>query len=55
LFFLVFNTQRLALGFSVQPWRMPTSEAEAQLNGLTLPPHEAVSKRFWAYGLPRVA
>ncbi|MFC9760077.1 hypothetical protein ACFU9B_44635 [Streptomyces sp. NPDC057592] len=55
LFFPVFNTQRAALGFSIQPWRMPTSRAEAHLNGLPLPLHEAASKRFWAGGLPRVA
>lgn len=54
LFFPVFNTQRLALGFSTQPRRVPAAQAEAHLNGIPLPLHEAASKRFWAFG-PRVA
>ncbi|MFE0577739.1 hypothetical protein [Streptomyces sp. NPDC058874] len=55
LFLPVFNTRRLALGFSADPWRMPASRAEADLNGIPLPLHEAASKRFFASGLPWVA
>ncbi len=55
VFFPVFNTQRLALGFSTEPWRENVSEVEAALNGTALPLHEFTSGRFWTAGVPRVA
>ncbi|MFD8597502.1 hypothetical protein ACFV1L_21110 [Kitasatospora sp. NPDC059646] len=55
IFFPVFNTQRLALGFPARPWRVNASKAEAALNGTPLQVHEFASRRFWAAGRPRVA